>query len=248
MSRESFQPGQIWSGTELTHSVLEKQWMEELSLVENRAVIVVSAFTEETWADLEWNAREALHLNGLWPSAPRFWRHLFLKQDPVNTHLMRSLQILLSAWQAWTQLPWVRNMDIEMAPGELSSIIVQAGGFLDAASVKGDSLLSRKNAFRQFSIRQYRLYQQISAFFRSLEAVVARCSLYLGKFHPSQKAEVRDEDIQWHTKELFRLVGPPDYRPSQWKRLVAPRLHINQLIGANCLYHSSLLRILMNVN
>ena len=247
MSREVFQPGQVWPGTELTPSVFQAQWQIEFTQIDNLPGLAEIVFTDASWEELDWNAREALHLNNRWPKAPGIWRHLFVPQDPVNMHLMRSLQMLLLAWQHWLQLPFVGSISTLPAVAERYSILGRANGRFEQAQVKIASLQSRRKLLQQFSLRQWRLYQHVSALYNDLEPLVEGSANY-GLFHDRENSIQKiAADIRWHAKELHLLVKRPEYRPSQKLRLWANRLRINQLSSATCLYHSTLLQELLSI-
>jgi len=246
MSREDLQPGKIWPGTELSSLVLMEQWAVEFRHQGNKAEQAHIVFTDSGWEDLEWNAREALHLNTGLARAPTLWRHLFLPQEGINTHLLRSLHMILNAWQQWIQLPHVRVINGLPGATECRMLLKQARGRLESAQSKQDSLVSRKQAFQQFSLRQWRFYQQVCAFFNDLDLLVSGSADFAYGQEPSSGIDSMARDILWHSKELLLLLQRPEFKPSQLVRLRAPRLKINKLTGANCLYHAGLLKSLMN--
>ncbi len=65
-----------------------------------------------------------------------------------------------------------------MPPTESRLLLKQASGRLEAGQWKQDSVLSGKQAFQQFSLRQWRFYQQVSAFFNDLESLVSGSAEY----------------------------------------------------------------------
>ena len=247
MSEEVLQPGQIWPGSPLSPDTLEGQWGIEFRHHSSKADLVSVAFSDSGWEDLEWNAREALHINSGKARMPHLLRHLFLPQETINTHLLRSLQMLLSAWQQWMQLPHVRVINSLPPPSESWLFLNQAAGRLETAKSKQDSLLSSKQSLQHFSLRQWRFYQQLSAYFNDLEPLVNGSSSYALLLQPEKKDQLFLDDIMWHDKELLLTLKRPQYRPGQWERLKAPRLRINKWLGTNCLYHAHLLKTLMNL-
>jgi hypothetical protein len=232
----------------LSPDTLERQWEIEFRHHASKADLVSVAFSDSGWEDLEWNAREALHLNNGKTRMPYLLRHIFLSQEKINTHLLRSLQMLLSAWQQWMQLPHVRVINSLPSPSDGYRFVDQAFGRLETAKEKQDSLLSGKQSLQHFSLRQWRYYQQLSAFFNDLEPLVKGASSYAVLIQPDKKDQFFLEDILWHDKELHLTLKHPEYRPGQWERLKAPRLRVNKWLGTNCLYHANLLKFLTELN
>ncbi|HKJ91030.1 MAG TPA: hypothetical protein VJ960_07850, partial [Oceanipulchritudo sp.] len=88
-------------------------------------------------------------------------------------------------------------------------------------------------------LRQWRLLQQLAAILHDLGPLVTG----------SPGADTGDPGtpahIDWHARELRRLLGQPDYRPDLLRRIRAPRLGINRLLATACLYQAAFLRTLL---
>lgn len=232
-------PGAIWKGAPLSPALLESQWSTELRHRDGDLDLAAIAFAEADWLALEWNAREALHLNGKGKPWPAPFRALLISQDSVNIHLLRSLQKVLEAWQQWIHLPRVRTMNTLPPPAECRFLLRQAWARLETAEAKYDSLLVRRRLLHQFSLRQWRILQQLAAILHDLGPLVPGADTS-GPGDPGTPAH-----IDWHARELRRLLGQPDYRPDLLRRIRAPRLEINRLLAAACLYQAAFLRTLL---
>ncbi len=242
MSPTAFPPGQIWHGLPLSAELLERQWALELQYRATEPQALAGAFTAADWADLEWNARAVLRLNARWPRAPRWVRHCLLPQAPINHHLLYALQKLVGAWQQSLQSPPLKNAPALPPPQDRLLLLGQAHGRLQAALAKAHSLGARRKVLQQFSLRQWRLFQQVALLYGDLlplaegaAAEAARRGAATGRL---------PEDIRWHTKALLASSGQPDLTPGLVDRVRGPRLETNRLAGAACLYHHQLLRLL----
>lgn len=246
MKGPAFQPGTIWPGEPLTAATLERQWQQEFFQASQSLDLNELAFAPTDWADLEWNGRESLHLNARYPRLPMVLRALVVDQDRVNLHLIRSLQKVLAAWQQWLHLPATRSLTQLPSRSECLFLVHQAAGRLEQAEARLDSLSTGKQLFHQFSLRQWRLWQQVASLFNDLTPFIT-ATRALVKGTPGREATPSlAEDVLWHTRECLLLLGPMDGRPALWERLRAPRFEVNRMLAALCLLHGSFLQTLIH--
>jgi hypothetical protein len=245
MNAHVVKPGHIRQGLDLTPSVLEAQWKMELRHRNHNVDLSALAFSKSDWVDLEWNAKEALFVNGKWSRYPGHIRKFFIDQDAVNIHLIRTYQKLLGAWQQWTHLPYVRSIASLPSPSECTFLLGQAWARLDRAHEKYYSLTEGKHLLREFSLRQWRLFQHLSALLADLDPLVRGTADYLKRHGNNRDSSVSlEKDILWHTRELQVLLGRLDSRPGLKARIRAPRLEINRLLAQSCLLQADFLRTL----
>ena len=246
MSQTAFTPGQIWHGLPLSLELLERQWGLELRHRAAEPQAHAADFTAADWADLEWNAREVLRLAARWPRAPRWWRDCFLPQAAVNHHLLYALQKLLGAWQQPMLAPRLRNTPALPPLRDRLLLLGQARGRLQAAMAKAESLRARGKALQQFSLRQWRLFQQVALLYGDLLPLAEGAAAELARTGCTAAGQMR-EDIAWHSRTLLARTGQPDHKPGLVARVRGPRIEMNRLAGAACLYHHGLLRLLQPV-
>jgi hypothetical protein len=236
-------PGQIWPARKLTPESLEEQWKEEL--VHHMAGLDLPAlvFSESTWADLEWNARESLRLNGKRARMPEWLRRFIVPQPGIDLHLLRSLEVLVTAWQQWSHLALSKDSSRAIPAATLNGACLAVATSLDQAFVKSRSLQEKGLFPKHFSVRQYRLFQWIGSIFTDLEPVVEVAASVLERENRlTPEAGSLLEDIRWHGRQLGMRGTPRSPRPGIRKRLCVPRLEINRLAATACLYHAKLLK------
>lgn len=248
MSTEAFQPGQIWPGGRLDADALMAQWTIEFRHRTTPFDLSGIAFTEADWQALEWNAREALHLNAHREGQPLWWRHITLPQDAVNLHLIRAYDRVLAAWQQFIHLPHIRVINALPPPAECAFRMTQARGRLEAAQRRYESLVADTKALQQFSLRQFRIYQQLAALLADLEPLVEVLAAHAATAGGKPSVTKVSTDLLWHGREVLRLAGRTGNRPSQKERFLAPRLRINQLMGGAALQQAAFLKGLMNIS
>lgn len=249
MNHRSFQPGQVWAGISPTAALLETQWNLELRHHLFSFDLPKLAFTNDDWEALDWNAREALHLNGKFSAIPVWLRTFFLPQNRINIHLIRALVKLLGAWQQWSLMPYVRTLNTLPSLAETNFSLNQAMSRLEIAEEKHNSLASKKQLFQQISIRQWRYYQQVASLFNDIDPLVTGASVFLkGNSLQLESVQRLQNDLVWHGKELRRRMNVFGDRPDLFARIQLPGFEINRLIGTNCLIHSGFLRELMKIS
>lgn len=248
MSEAPIQPGLIWKCNALSPEFFIDRWESEIHTYSPGHDMVDIAFSASIWDDWKWNAGEALHLNRKWQASPKVFRHLFLPQNMINLYLLRAHRELITSWRQWAGLPKVHGLPILHETHNPTFLTLSAMGRIDQAKLKHESLVEKKKSLQVFSLRQQRFYQNLTAIYLDLSPLIKIAVQYGESVDPDNPdLSGLEEDIDWHVKELQRLVGPVNYRPELASRVRSPRIEINRLLGMLCLYHLRFLRTIIKL-
>lgn len=244
MASSTPRPGQIWETRPITSDFLEQQWLLEVNHKANSLDMKEFAFTESDWKVWDWNANMGLLFNSRWNRTPALLRNLLIPQMTINHHFIESFQKLIGGWQQWGDLARLKQIYWQPDDQDLSSLLLSGINRLDQARGKYDSLTYKNQAFQIVSLRQHRFFQNLAALLMDLEPLVQAVAGYAAIHHrePESVLSARD-DILWHSREAFTLVGSLQRKPSLMQRLQAPRVRVNRMLGIACLCHCTFLRV-----
>ncbi|MEX0330288.1 MAG: hypothetical protein AB3N64_02585 [Puniceicoccaceae bacterium] len=246
MSATDLYPGKVWPAKRLTSDYLEKQWTLELNHRANSLDLEDLTFTEEDWKEWDWHANLALQCNERRSGYPDFIRNLILPQMEVNQHLIKAFGKLLIAWRQWENLARLRLIEWKRGTYDPTFFIISAECRLSEAKTRFDSLSIRKQFGQIVSVRQQRFFQHLAWMLKDFEPLVESVTIYAREAHPDiEEIPAFRDDLIWHSRAAYALVGHLEERPTLADRLRVQRNQINRMLGIACLSHSKLLKAIL---